>query len=645
MTYKKVLLGAFSLAMLGGCLEVEDNNDQQIDIVIPENKVSIQGLVVDAYDYQAISSAQISILSGSTTYADKVSAANGEFLVADLPADSDIEVIISSDNEEFMTRVFYLNTGNSTSGTAHNDLGKFMVSEPHQVQISILDSQDSSPIENLEFVSYSHSGNGSTIDNYRHTSTYDAVNASYTLVIPKYLNTSALANVDLDRDGKADYKPESSGSYYSTNLFLDDLNQKDEVTLYLEEVIDPEVVEVEYRISVIDESTQSLLGADFYITSDKRDEVVSVYDSESEQYVINADFSGDLVIDMPSFSLDDAHYQSASFNISTNYTGDLDIRTSGTSSNCCYTIPNSNTVELVLVVRELTASSDLEVVAKTEEFSYGVTDFNVFYSQAVTVDTENVALTSIRGFTVTKGNDSADDLILPGVTSITRGLTIPTTISMSLNDTKLTVSPNSGLENGEQYTYMVGDLTVNTTSEVEDLYDDNASFTYIDEQQTFDINNVKLDNNNYTTNGLTITPLNTANEVTVVSDSNRSVYLYLPASINSLKNFTLRKSIVVEDNVQTSDNRHYVLVEDNDVRVYRVGVLTLADNETVLRDSLYTDVVLGTAQSDAQLLYRTGVSEYMSDNTSANVNSISFEYAYETKAGEVSTGTITLPVQ
>ncbi len=37
--------------------------------------------------------------------------------------------------------------------------------------------------------------------------------------------------------------------------------------------------------------------------------------------------------------------------------------------------------------------------------------------------------------------------------------------------------------------------------------------------------------------------------------------------------------------------------------------------------------------------------QHLSDDTGANENTISFEYAYETKAGEVESGTITLPVQ
>jgi hypothetical protein len=42
-----------------------------------------------------------------------------------LSPDSDLEIIVSSADDQFMQRVFYVNTGSSTSGEAFKDMGEF----------------------------------------------------------------------------------------------------------------------------------------------------------------------------------------------------------------------------------------------------------------------------------------------------------------------------------------------------------------------------------------------------------------------------------------------------------------------------------------------------------------------------------------
>jgi len=107
----------------------------------------------------------------------------------------------------------------------------------------------------------------------------------------------------------------------------------------------------------------------------------------------------------------------------------------------------------------------------------------------------------------------------------------------------------------------------------------------------------------------------------------------------------MRQLSVTEDNITRTDVSNFTIVNGGNVNVYRYGTVKLAENEVVVNDNMQINIVTGTAQEDSQFIYRLNNYEYMSDNTDVSINTISFEYAYETIEGEVFTGTITIPVQ
>jgi hypothetical protein len=88
-----------------------------------------------------------------------------------LSPDSDLEIIVSSVDDQFMQRVFYVNTGSSTFGEAFKDMGEFQVSEALHLEISALKSADNMPLDTLEFEASSVLGSGSTALGYKHLST------------------------------------------------------------------------------------------------------------------------------------------------------------------------------------------------------------------------------------------------------------------------------------------------------------------------------------------------------------------------------------------------------------------------------------------------------------------------------------------
>jgi len=655
LKYSKTLITGCSLLLLNGCLDVEDNNNNA-DVVQAlnaqtaalenqqenENKVTFQALIIDSLNLTPVSSALVTVKVGSETVAEDLVVTDGKFEVSKLPANSDIEVIVSSAENAFVQRVFFMNTGDSGTGVAVKDFGVLEVSEPQEVQIAVLNNADNLAIDSLQFEAYSHVGSNSSFMEYKHTSTFDADLGIYSIIIPKDLVSSVFASVDVNKDGEADFEPESL-SLSGTRLYIQTRGLTDLLTVYLADAVEEEVVEVEYRISLVDESANVILGAEIITIADS-EVIQSTFDADTEQYVISADFDNNIELNVPAFTSGDVNYQSTSISFRDLNNGDLSVSVSGANSNCCYTIPNTEVIEIALIPRETNSSTNLEVVTKSIFPAPIDSSFSAFYSQAVTVPASSVSLTYRDGFSIVKGNDSADDVILPGTTLLTGGVEVPVTHTMSLNDTKLTVAPVTALTNIGSYEYSIGNIEVNATGEMGNV-SDSLSFTLLG-NGVLDINDVKLDNENYTTNGVSITSANTAGELSSNSNYDRSVYFYLPTSIQGLENFTMRQLLVTEDNVQRTNVRNYTLVSNGYISSnYRVGLVQLASNENVVRDNLYRSTIYSTAQPDAQAIYRVRNYEYMSDKTSTSDNSIAFEYAYETKAGEISTGTIVIPVQ
>ena len=499
------------------------------------------------------------------------------------------------------------------------------------------------------FTGTSHVGSSSSEIKYQHTSIFDSTTGEYSIFLPKDIYTPITASLDVDSDGILDYTPELSSYLSGSYLVINSVNSFESTSLYLTQEVEPEMTTVEYRVSVVGTDASILSNAQVVIDSGEVSFPLT-YDSTTEQYTGFAPFDDFLSVNVGAFTENDTSYQSSSLYLYEQSSGSLSVNSSNSSGNCCYTLPNSDVVDLIISPNiNSSFSSSLELITESEEISAVDDSYSAFYSQPVSIDESNVSLTHTSGYTVIKGNDSTDDLILPGITSIVGDLDIPVSHVMSLNNTRVTVTPDSRLLNPGSYEYNIDTVEVIQFSEGVDISGDSFSFTITNsEDDVFDINDVKLDNENYTTQGNVITASNTAGETSSSSDSNGSVYLYFPNSLNSLQNFTMRKVVVTDDNVASNDINILNIVDNGSISYSynsTVGLLKLAENETAVEDDLSLNIIYGTAQPDTQYIFRVSSSEYMSDDTPTSTNTISFEYAYETKLGEISTGTITLPVQ
>ncbi|TWX56180.1 hypothetical protein [Colwellia hornerae] len=664
MKYVNLVIISVSLCLLTACLEVEnDNKNEDIAQAIqtqneilsstnssnnsgsPVASVTLTGIVVNALDGQAVSTTNITIIAADVVLVDSLNFVGGEFKLENIPANSDIELIIESSNDQFLSRAFFINTGHSSAVNTANDFGQFEVSAAKDMQITVINKTSGLPLAGLAFSASSHYGSSSRANKYQHHSTYNEANGIYHITIPKYLNTMVRASLDINKDGEIDYNPELYNNRNSNDLYFLSSNADESLTLYVEEEMP--LTEIEFRITMIDASANIILGAEFFSTDSEGEETTSSFDTTTEQYVISANFGDYSRVEIPSFMANDISYQSASIELNKNDDDSLRVNISGALENCCYNIANTQIVELAVMPRVVNnVSSSLEVVIAANEVNYTDKSFSIFYSQAITPLASSLSLINTSGFTVIKGNDALNDVILPGTTLVSGMVDIPVSFETSLNETKLTITPVNPLSKGQDYQYNVNTLVVKSTEQSVDVNGDSLSFYIENNNDDFDINDVRLDNNNFTTNGQAITASNSAGDSSAPSDYDRSVYFYLPSSIETLQSFSMRLYSVTSDGVSYNAVRNYTLVRNgNPYNVSPLGLVKLAENETLINERLQTSIETGTAQLDSQKVYRASTSIYESDDLDNSENSLTFEYVYETKAGDVVTGTINIPVQ
>ncbi|WP_289028275.1 hypothetical protein [uncultured Paraglaciecola sp.] len=657
MKYLTPPLVISSILFLAACSDDADNSalvaalEEQNQILSEQeeqiNTVAIRGRVVDQYDDLPPDSAVVTVKVGEQTLTE-TTANEGFFEVTDLPVNSDIEIIISSDSEEFMTRVFYYNTGESTSGEAQKDFGNFAVSESTEVTLTVLDNETDEAITGLIFSAGTAYGEGSTSYQYIQYSSYDEVNQYYTISIPKYITTIIEASLDTNDDDIADYT-----YYYGyDSITLVSSTSLESEILYVSEVEQPDVIAgiaTEYRVSVVGESGQPIPEAQITVDDNLNDNISSTYDADTGQHVINAQFYEAIDLQMPAFSVDGIYYESAYIGLDEQSDGTLRVYFSNTNNDSySYYIDNAESITLALQPDEdYNYDTILDVVFAANEVDYD-NQFTVFYSQPVTITADDVSLIDQDGFEVIKGDADSNDLVLPGSTLISGDIEVEVSVELSLNNTRLVVTPASELTSGNQYYYSVGNILVDSTDINSDLSEDALSFypyTPASVDTDFDINDLYLDNNNYNTNGTLINPQNTAGEDSTYSDRDSSVYLFLPDSVSNLQGLTLRQVQVIEDGEPRIDITTFDVIEDGVAyNLNKYGLVSLAYNEDVTRDSVSRSLLYGTSLEDSQKAYFINTYESISDDLDSSENSISFEYAYETNEGEVFTGTITLPV-
>lgn len=650
-----LLLCALSLT---ACLKVEDKSNKKVaDAITEQNKIlaqqaaqtktsiSVTGIINNLSTGDKATSATVTIKVGVTEFAT-VTVNNGAFQVDNLPADSDFELVVHSTTSAFMNRTVFGRTRATNSlGIIYQDLGIISVAVGIERTFTILNSATNVPITNLILLANSSVGTGANYEQYLHTSSYDTATQQYKITLPEQLSIGIYAKLDVNNDGKVDYNPEDNSYGFGDYLEINSAQIINANPIYLFDLN----VHIQIKISLLDAALNPLLGATPSIVDTLNGTLNATYNSVTSQYVFDALIDENLIVMVPAFVVNGSAYSGSSIQVSrienlgsTRYS----LVTSHTFSSTFFNFTNDapHIFDVVLQPTVLTAFSNLAVASKSSAIDVVAEGFKVFYTGPVTVDPSAVQLIKKNAMTVTKGNASATDIILAGTTYVqTMDEPVAVGSQLSLNDTLLTVTPNTALAEGYSYSYTVGSIIDNFLNVSANPFNDFLDFE-VKSTATFAITDVKLDNNNYYTNGNLINATNTANEPSPSYYFSQSVSLYLPTSIENLKTLTLRKEKTIKDNIESNSIQNINVVANGVVNYYnKVITLSLASNEYVVGNNSTWSLLKGTALVDSNW-YTFSIDEYMSDNITANTNSVSFAYAFETKDGVQETGTITLPV-
>jgi len=670
INYSKTLMLAFASISLSGCLEVEDDNNENVVAALEAQNAILQqqqqqqqqqqtasvtlfGNIVDAGDNSQISNARVTVKVGATwREAEDVS---GEFEITALPVNTDVVVLIQSTDGAFLERAFYGRTSAAAAGqVTSQSMGDLRVSKPLVKKYAILDAETNTAFEGLTF-SYNPTSNFlinnsqnyffANIDTYKVSSSFDGVTGLYSITLPEDLAVHVSASADIDGDDVNDFITESNNFWYNDAIQLNATQAHELDTLYVSKT--SEYQSVELRVSVIDELGNSFENIEFFADDQFLGRIDAVFDTESKEYVFNYQTSSQVTLNMTSFiSDDDINYQSASLRLSRNDTEYLSINDYGFSNNVASQVEIVEGIVAITVLPRIayTPNNYVSTVSSIIDENDGYS-LKEFYQAPIALLDDSVSLHKNNVLTVIKGNDVANDIVALGTTEINLvSEEVAINTALSHNNTFITAKASSQLTSGN-YTYRVNSLV---NAETEEQFEKNSTNNFIiapnADGLVFDINDIKLDNNNGTTNGVIIVATNTANIANTASNNSRSSTLYLPESIKALDYLQLTLISHVRNGTTYVDNNRMAIIEENNSRYHSQYLVQLAANENIRTNKNFNYATQTSLTDGLWYQYYSNII-YSADNTQASENTATFNYVYRV-AGQDSTveGTITLPV-
>jgi hypothetical protein len=568
-------------------------------------------------------------------------------------------VLVQSPTNAFLDRVFYgTSVGVQAGQVASQSMGDLPVAEGIVKTYAILDSENSDPFEGLVFsyntaAAFSTNAKFSGLNQYQVYSTFDSQTGLYSITLAKDLAYLVTASGDIDGDGIVDFGPENNNFWYADSIRLDSTQAMALETMYVNETEAYQPVEL--RMTVIDEFGEIIEGVAFFASDLFKGRLETSFDSDTMESVFNYQTSSRVDLNMPSFTTaDDIAYQSASIDLTWASENTLSIYDYGFQNNLPSSIEVVDGVATVVVQpRRASMPSDYVSLVSSVVNVNNNYSLNQFYQATIGLLADSVLLERRNVFTVTKGDASASDLVPAATTQIglvSQGVTLSN--SLAHNNTFLTSSPVETLQAGD-YRYTVTSLVNPATG---NEFNVNFSDSFVVEPTTneipsFDLNDIKLDNNNGTNNGAIIVATNTVGQANSSTDYNNSTRLYFPCSIRSLDYLELNlQSDVRNGNVYTYTRQIQVV---NGETIYQPSryLVSLATNHNIESFPGYYGVSVdsATALADGQWYYANYIGIYSTDNTAANVNTATFSYIYihiYRVAGEtqVYEDTIILPV-
>ncbi|MDP2561898.1 hypothetical protein [Psychrobium sp. 1_MG-2023] len=658
--FTKVAVAVTTCLALTACLEVEDNsNDALVEELRAQNEilqnqqkaeqglVSLYGQIVTAGSADGMA-ATIKVKAGSTWYPE-VTTTDGHFTVPQLPPYTEFVVVITGESN-YLERAYYGRTLNAGANQSFQQaLGQIELYEAEEFTFKVADEQSGELLTNAT-VSADISVNADAhslfaeLNSYKQEATVNPDTGLYTILAAKGFGLVLEFNLDLDKDGIADHAlANPMDPYYPgrNKVRFDSVNLDKEQTIYTNEKAG--LRELEIRVSVLNDDLESLNDLDFFVnTTDSTNSAREnfVFDTDTQQYVAVAKSSNYFSITLPAFIANGINYKSLRTSLDLQDDGFYRVYSNYHNS---YDVYEKDGVVDIVIKPEINFNiSTLSVVAKTERLNYLTDSFKLFYSSPIELLSDSVLLSQVDKLSIIPGNAVADDSTPNGTTRVSfNEVEVEATSNLGLNDTFLTVTPSAPMIAGEEYKLSLGYINDAIFNVRKDLAQDDFSLK-APSQAVFSIDDVFVDNFNYSTNGQLTHATNTAGEMGFSHGENPIRFVF-PKSIDSLYNLTMTITESTRNGVKSAQSESYTPVHDGSpYGLEKAITLASSSAENIFVDrseqNQYFHVYSGTAENYAKSYLEYIHSIRLNDHTSSSENSIKVTYSYNLAGGEEVTG-------
>lgn len=336
--FNQLIIGALVCAPLSACLEVKDKDltqaieAQNTRAEKNETPTTLYGSIIDKSTGEKITHATISLKVGPEWRPDV--DISGDFLIEDLPTNTDFLLKVKSSNAEFLTTAYIGKTGYK-----NQFIGELPVSAGITKHYAILDFENSDPIKGLS-LSYNTSLdlNARTIytgwenarlnsqyfeaesTNYEVTATFDENTGLYSIVVPKESDFSLSIPLDLDDDGHIDFKPsEFNLNETDEELILSSEDAHKLEVLYLNKLEKPKEIAAQLKITIKNRKGETLEGVTLVAVDKYTGRETLNFDGTTKEYLFDYQSSNTVKLNMASYTdKDGMTYSPRSFQINSN---------------------------------------------------------------------------------------------------------------------------------------------------------------------------------------------------------------------------------------------------------------------------------------------------------------------------------------
>ncbi|MDE3270409.1 hypothetical protein [Pseudoalteromonas sp. G4] len=642
-------LAILSTLPLTGCLKVEDS-DSKDTIIVEQAELttaSVQAVLdlIDPTTNEPISGTQVRYQVG-VDWSDSFTVSNGQVVIDNLPGNSDVLVEVTSPDNTYLKRVFYFKTSMVSQGqNSVQNLGTQYLYRATTASFTILDSANS-VIEDVKIgypvISYLSNGYWTQGFSNRVNATYDAQNGNYTLLVPQGSGYDVEFDGDIDNDGIDDYYfgyDDFGSRIHSSRLLNADV-------VYAKKTVESQ--EFPVNITLLSKQGELIENNEaVFISSEFKLPQALTFDQQQQAYSFVYKGSAAIKVNIAEIEFNGVSYNAGYAKINPNDEKAYVFFDNVLNQSREYVLNDQGELNLVVMLEENDTNSDsnYHFRALSNYINSENNSLNLFLSHPIELSEDSVAFSQKNVVVVTRGNESDNDMVPPGTTLIERkSVDLSVSSKLEYNNSFLTVTPNAELSTGE-YRYEVNNLRSVDTGNVYSKQFTNE-FEFINSNLVFNIDDIKVDNNNGFTLGLRSIEKNTAGVIDDSSYNSNTPALYLPLSISSLDYLDITVIKSVKNSNQSDEFSRYSVVENGEIKVGKRFIASLAKNENVESNySSYYQLHTSLEQGEYYSFSLNNVGYHFYDDTSESKNTITINYEYKVKgSNDVVSGTKELSV-